>query len=321
MALSADRDTPRRDGDLYSFPVAASTEIFQGSLVVLDASGNAEPGSTATGKVAVGCASEYVDNSSGSAADVNVEVTAGIFRWENSGSDAVTKASIGDTVYIEDDETVCATATSKSAAGVMVDIDSLGVWVETKPPVTLVSGLTAANNLSDVGTATTARTNLGVGTGDTPDFTGVGLDAAGVGTLKTAKVSITAAELKALAATPKTIVSAVANVMLVPVAFEMKFEYGSETLAEPSAPDELQFKYVDGSGTALSAEFDATAIIIQTNDTYTYGVFTSVEGATLAEGVNVPIVLHNTGGEYTGNASNDSVSPNAPVAACVAASE
>jgi len=33
--------------------------------------------------------------------------------------------------------------------------------------------LTAANNLSDVASATTSRTNLGVGTGDSPQFTGV----------------------------------------------------------------------------------------------------------------------------------------------------
>jgi hypothetical protein len=42
-ALTADRDTPMRDGDSYSYPMAAATEIFAGSLVVLDASGNAEP--------------------------------------------------------------------------------------------------------------------------------------------------------------------------------------------------------------------------------------------------------------------------------------
>lgn len=160
-ALTADRRTNEREGSDYSFPVAATTEIFMGALVVLDASGNAEPGTTATGKVAVGRSNVYIDNTGIAAAEV-VEVKAGIFNWVNSSGDPVTKAAIGDTVYVEDDQTVCATATGKSAAGVMVDIDSDGVWVETKPPVTLVSGLTAANNLSDVGTAATARANLGV---------------------------------------------------------------------------------------------------------------------------------------------------------------
>jgi len=173
MALSADRNTNKREGSEYSYPVAALKLIYQGALVVLDSAGNAEPGTTATGKVAVGRANARADNSSGLAAAINVSVEAGVFYWANSSGDAVTKANIGDTVYIEDDQTVCATATGKSAAGVMVDIDANGVYVETKPPVSLVSGLTAANNLSDVGSAATARTNLGVGTGDSPTFADV----------------------------------------------------------------------------------------------------------------------------------------------------
>jgi hypothetical protein len=36
-------------------------------------------------------------------------------------------------------------------------------------------GLAAANNLSDVASASTSRTNLGVGTGDSPQFTGINL--------------------------------------------------------------------------------------------------------------------------------------------------
>lgn len=160
-ALTADRATPMRDGEQFEYPMAATTEIFMGSLVVLDASGNAEPGTTAAGKVAVGRADEYVNNT-GAAAAANVKVRAGTFKWVNSSGDPVTKANIGDTVYIEDDQTVCATATGKSQAGIMVQIDTDGVWVYMRPPVALAAGLTAANNLSDVGTVATARSNLGL---------------------------------------------------------------------------------------------------------------------------------------------------------------
>lgn len=157
-ALGADRNTPKRDGKTYSCPVLTATEIFAGSLVVRDSSGWAKPGVTGTGLVCMGRANEYVDNTGASGAK-NVEVEAGIFRWANGES--ITKAHIGDTAFILDDQTVYLTATGKSPAGIIVDVDSEGVWVQTDPAVQLVStGLLAANNLSDLGTVATAIANL-----------------------------------------------------------------------------------------------------------------------------------------------------------------
>jgi hypothetical protein len=169
MALTADRDTPFREGSSYSYPMAASTHIYAGSLVVLDTAGNAEPATLATSKVAVGVAQEEVNNT-GAAAAKNITVKTGVFRLGNHGS--ITKTSIGDMVYMYDDEAVQASGSSTSPAGRMVDIDALGVWVEIFNP-SVGAGLLAANNLSDVGTAATARTNLGLGSGDSPTFTAV----------------------------------------------------------------------------------------------------------------------------------------------------
>lgn len=132
-----------------------------------------------------------------------------------------------------------------------------------------------------------------------------GPDTAGI--IKTRKTSITAAQLKALNATPITVVPAVAAKMIVPISFALKFEYGSEVLAEPTAPDDPEFKYVDGSGVACSATMDAGQLLVPAADQYAVIPALQVEGGTLAEHVNVPIVFHNTGGEYTGNASEDSV--------------
>ena len=56
MALTKDRNTPRRDGMQFNDPVAANAKIFAGSLVCLDASGNAVPGALSTTIAARGIA-------------------------------------------------------------------------------------------------------------------------------------------------------------------------------------------------------------------------------------------------------------------------
>lgn len=176
-ALTADRNTREAEGELHEYDMAAAVKIFAGALVVLDASGNAKPGVTGTGLVAAGRAEEQVDNSSGLAAAKKVRVKSGIFRFANSSStDEITKAEIGDNCYIVDDQTVAKTSASstRSIAGRIVDVDDVGVWVETGMSVTAAPGgsLLAANNLSDVGTKATARANLGVAEAmGTPDIT------------------------------------------------------------------------------------------------------------------------------------------------------
>ena len=129
--LAADRDTPVRDGLLFEFPVAATTKIYAGAIVMLNASGDATKGAAATGQICVGRAEELVDNTGGAGAKT-VKVRKGVFRWANSAStDAITKAEIGDTCYIVDDQTVAKTDATgtRSAAGKIVDVDASGVWV------------------------------------------------------------------------------------------------------------------------------------------------------------------------------------------------
>ena len=130
-ALTEDRNTPYMDAELIVPPVAAGAVIHAGALVVANASGYAEPGSTATGLTALGRAEEAVDNSGGGdgAATVRVRRKAA-FRFENDGT--VTQAELGKTCYIVDDQTVAATdgTGTRSAAGKVVDVDADGVWVE-----------------------------------------------------------------------------------------------------------------------------------------------------------------------------------------------
>ena len=46
-ALTADRNTPFKDGETIPVPVAAGAVIFAGALTVANATGYAAPGSTA----------------------------------------------------------------------------------------------------------------------------------------------------------------------------------------------------------------------------------------------------------------------------------
>lgn len=133
MALSADRNTPLKGGDIRQFGVAAATTIYAGALVCIDAAGNAVPGSTATTLTAVGRADQQVDNSGGAAGDLTVDVRKGIFRFGNSaGADEIGPEDIGKTAYVVDDETVALTngGATRSAAGTIYDVDAQGVWIE-----------------------------------------------------------------------------------------------------------------------------------------------------------------------------------------------
>lgn len=175
MALSAERNTPERAGQEYYAPMAADVKAYAGGIAVRDSAGNVKPGETATGLIPCGRFEETVDNTDGLAAAKSVRVKDGVFRWANSaGADEIAKAQIGDTCYIVDDQTVAKTSATntRSPAGIIVDVDSYGVWVAT-PYVLPSVGLTAANNLSDVAAAATACTNLGLGTTNDVTFKSV----------------------------------------------------------------------------------------------------------------------------------------------------
>ena len=131
MALTQDRNTPMQDAQCVVIPVAAGVRIFTGWLVVTNAEGYAVPGKIGTDLAYAGRAEESVDNRSGGNGGMQILVRRGkAFKWSNDGT--VTQAYQFKTVYVVDEETVSANdgGGTRSAAGLVVGIESDGVWVQ-----------------------------------------------------------------------------------------------------------------------------------------------------------------------------------------------
>lgn len=133
VALTADRGTAQRGSQEFAYPVAAAIKIFAGALVCVNASGLATKGAVSTTLKTVGVAVEQADNSAGAASAINVKVRRGCWRFANSSAgDQITLADVGATCFVVDDQTVAKTngSSTRSAAGVVRDVDATGVWVE-----------------------------------------------------------------------------------------------------------------------------------------------------------------------------------------------
>lgn len=132
-ALTTDRRTPERSGDLRVFPAAAGAVLFAGSMGAVNAAGQAVPFSTALNLKGAGRVEQRVDNTGGAAGAKSVEIYVGVFPYENSAAaDAITKADIGSDCYGVDDQTVAKTSATntRSVAGKVFDVDAVGVWVK-----------------------------------------------------------------------------------------------------------------------------------------------------------------------------------------------
>ncbi|MCC6213737.1 MAG: hypothetical protein IT376_02630 [Polyangiaceae bacterium] len=130
-ALSAARKVERMGTNTVPFQYKAkqkgSTTIHKGAIVVFNA-GYAAPGTAAAALVAIGVAAESSTNSGADGA-ASVAIEPGVYKFNNHGSNTVVAANVGSLAYIEDDNTVGNSATSKSAAGRIMQLDSDGVWV------------------------------------------------------------------------------------------------------------------------------------------------------------------------------------------------
>lgn len=128
-ASTSARATRRRDGMRLSATVEAAVTVFTGTLVALLPTGNAVPAGTATAGPAVGVAQETINGDGVQLIDIERGFA---YQFANSAAgDEITKAAIGSTCYVVDDQTVALTDNTgtRQAAGQILDVDAAGVWV------------------------------------------------------------------------------------------------------------------------------------------------------------------------------------------------
>lgn len=166
MAVTANQLVKMQDGDKRSYPVAASVNILQGTMVFITAAGYATD-VTATGVNGfAGIAVGQADNTSGAAGDIQVEVyTEGDFELVGAG--AYTQANVGDYVY-GDDNYVINTAigsTSVPIGRVVGFVSATRLIVEIHPtgdgalPVAALTTITPADAAGTPDYAIAAITN------------------------------------------------------------------------------------------------------------------------------------------------------------------
>ena len=120
------------DGTTMVLPVAAGVTIYDGALVVINATGYAEPAKKAASLKAVGRAECLADNKNGEDGEIYVTARRGVYSWDNDETNAVGLAHVMGSCYIVDDHTVTSLATGSSVAGKVLGIEDDGsVLVET----------------------------------------------------------------------------------------------------------------------------------------------------------------------------------------------
>jgi hypothetical protein len=221
--MAEPRDTPMRSGELVAVGVASNTVIYAGSMVAVDAAGYAVPASDTAGLKVLGRAQSTIDNSgTAGAGALTLVVRRGVFSWVNG--DTFTVADIGTLAFVEDYATVqkAASATHDIIAGLILDVDDDGVWVDTyslpaagnSTVVNLVASGTAAvtGNATFGGTAAvTGNTTVGGTLGVTGAATAASLTATGL--VKGGTLGISTGVLSRVAGTLVWIEGGVTNVL------------------------------------------------------------------------------------------------------------
>jgi hypothetical protein len=200
-ALSEAVNTPFRAGVATGY-LQASNVVYGGAIAAIDTTtGKIVPATDSTASMmVVGCVRQTSDNggidASKYSATRKVPASRGVFRWDNG--DSYTAADVGQVCYIEDDHTVqkAASATYDIPVGIIVEVDSDGVWVDTTSLSKVLAGslatLTVSGNASVGGTFDATGNSTVAGTLGVTSTTTLGaLTTTGTTTLGGTTVAVT----------------------------------------------------------------------------------------------------------------------------------
>ena len=101
-ALTADRNTQSKIGDIAIYPVNALSQIYKGSIVCVDDTGNLVPAADTADFQVVGVADENV---LGGAADGDTSCRVISGRKFRFPATSITQAMVGDPMFVVDDQT------------------------------------------------------------------------------------------------------------------------------------------------------------------------------------------------------------------------
>lgn len=234
------------------------------------------------------------DEGAGGNAATHTTVDFGPAVWEVSVDDNEGSGiAVGDAIFYHDTGTGNPTTSLNNTA--TAHDAYFGVALET-----VAANQTATIKVMHIPVgATTAIPSTSVTTGQLANgaVTGPKLDA---GLLQVAEVVLSSADVKALGATPVTLVAAPgADLAAVPVAVNIVVNYGGSNAFTESS-DDLSIGYAGG---AELMEIESTGLIDQTNDEWRYITFEADE--TFVPEENTAIVITNLDDEIEGNASGD----------------
>lgn len=125
--ITVRKDVRRQEGNILSYPVAASTKLIEGALICVDqgAAGVAKNAADTSGFDFVGVLDETADNTSGAAGDVRAKVWCyGVIDVAANFSAAA--GDVGKKVYAVDNQTVdlAANTTNDVLVGTIVEVVS-----------------------------------------------------------------------------------------------------------------------------------------------------------------------------------------------------
>ena len=131
-ALADNRNTPQLGGEnpVAAFTVLASEICYAGGIAAADYTDEVQAAADTAGLKVVGRFKKKVDNT---VDGHTAEVETGIFRYTNSSTYPVPRSAVGQVCYIEDDNIVAGFSTNLVSAGLVLDVDSDGVWVDQRP--------------------------------------------------------------------------------------------------------------------------------------------------------------------------------------------